>query len=375
MSVEISTDAWNDSLSFLSDKALFVKWGGMWPTFSKFRKWCDKKGGKCMDLKTPRNGNYQVVCPTIQDRDWIIENGSFFLEGKGLNISVWKPNFNPCEALVKKVLIWIKLSGLSQEYKDTKTLKQIGDHLGDFVMTEEFVDPFDFSLVSRLCISWQPIHNLPDTLEIKRGMWIWKQKVMLQENMESCSNRSIKIHPMGFFQKENKGKAVMQHHLEKEIIRMSEGYHGEHLWNEKHWEIQSLMKCRREIAKALQMDKYESRKNAIDESFLSETHSFGLYKRKNGNRDLGEDQPLTIIGGADAILERCVLEVEWILEDTRVEVNKPISLEDRASIEEEKIPTAPNSEKNAQEISQVERMLISPTNPMKHVEGPLDRHN
>ncbi|XP_059067795.1 uncharacterized protein LOC131858538 [Cryptomeria japonica] len=285
MTVELSTDAWKDSLSFLFDKALFVKWGGLWLTFSKFRNWCDKNWGEGMDLKTLGNGYYQVVCPTAQDRVWILENGPFFLEGKGLNILVWKPNFNPCEALVEKTLIRIKLPGLPQEYKDLETLKQIGDNLGEFVMSEELVDPSDFSLVSRLCINWQPIHNLPDKLKIKKGMGIWKQKVILEEDMESCAKCTIKIHPTGFCQKENKGKDVMRHHLEKEIIRMSEGYHGECLWNEKDWEIQSLTKYIGNFAEIIQMDKYDSQKNVIDESFVSEAHSFYLYNREIGLRN------------------------------------------------------------------------------------------
>ncbi|GLJ37348.1 hypothetical protein SUGI_0757790 [Cryptomeria japonica] len=105
-----------------------------------------------MDLKTLGNGYYLVVYPTAQDRDWIIENGPFFIEGKGLNISAWAPNFNPCEAIIEKTLIWIKLLGLPQEYKDAETLKQIGN-LGEYVMSEELVDPYDFSLISRLCIN------------------------------------------------------------------------------------------------------------------------------------------------------------------------------------------------------------------------------
>ncbi|GLJ16079.1 hypothetical protein SUGI_0267740 [Cryptomeria japonica] len=153
MTVELSTDAWKDSLSFLSDKALFVKWGGIWLTFSRFRNWCDKNWGEGMDLKTLGNGYYLVVCSITQDRDWIIENGPFFIKGKGLNISAWTPNFNPCEATIEKTLIWIKLLGLPQKYKDVEMLKQIGNHLGEYVMLEELVDPSDFSLISRLCIN------------------------------------------------------------------------------------------------------------------------------------------------------------------------------------------------------------------------------
>ncbi|GLJ44302.1 hypothetical protein SUGI_0927220 [Cryptomeria japonica] len=74
-------------------------------------------------------------------------------EGKGLNITAWKPNVNPFEDSVENVLIWIKLLGLPQEYKDREILKQIRDHLGDFGMTEGYVDSSDFSLVSRLCIN------------------------------------------------------------------------------------------------------------------------------------------------------------------------------------------------------------------------------
>ncbi|GLJ46141.1 hypothetical protein SUGI_0972060 [Cryptomeria japonica] len=112
MTVELSNDAWKDSLSFLSDKGLFVKWEGIWPTFTKFRNWCDKNWGEGMDLKISGNGYYLVICPTAQDRDWIIENDRFFIEGRGLNISAWTPNFNLCEASIEKTLIWIKLQGL-----------------------------------------------------------------------------------------------------------------------------------------------------------------------------------------------------------------------------------------------------------------------
>ncbi|GLJ23801.1 hypothetical protein SUGI_0451630 [Cryptomeria japonica] len=227
MIVELSNDAWKYSLNFLIDKGLFVKWGEIWPTFTKFRNWCDKNWGEGMDLKTLGNGYYLVVCPIAQDIDWILENDPFFIEGKGLNISTWTPNFNPCEASMEKTLIWIKLPSLPQEYKDSETLKQIGNHLGEFVMLEELVDPSNYNMISRLCINWQTMHNMPDTLEIKTGMGIWKQKIMLEEDMESCAKCTNKIHPLGFCNIETKGKERMKQHLEKEIIRLTEGYHGE----------------------------------------------------------------------------------------------------------------------------------------------------
>ncbi|GLJ11556.1 hypothetical protein SUGI_0171030 [Cryptomeria japonica] len=151
MTFELSNEVWKESLDFLKNKGLFVKWAGKWLTFSKFRNWCDQNWGEGMDLRTLGNGYYLVFCPSAQDRDWILDNGPFFIEGKGLNISVWSPKFNPFEATIEKTLIWIKLPGLPQEYKDVETLKQIGNHLGEFVKSEELVDPSYFSMISRLC--------------------------------------------------------------------------------------------------------------------------------------------------------------------------------------------------------------------------------
>ncbi|GLJ29557.1 hypothetical protein SUGI_0582960 [Cryptomeria japonica] len=285
MTVELSNDAWKDSLTFLIDKGLFVKWNGIWLTFTKFENWCDKNWGEGMDLKTLGNDYYLVVCPTTQDKDWILENGPFFIEGKGLNISTWTPNFNPSEASIEKTLIWIKLPGLPQEYKDSETLKQIGNHLGEFVMSEELVDPADYNMISRLCINWQTVHNRPDTLEIKTGMGVWKQKIMLEEDMELCAKCTNKIHPPGFCNTETKGKERMQQLLEKEIIRLTEGYHGENQWNEKDWQIHSHAEYNRDLVKGIKLIIVNYQKTIIDKTFMAETQLVNLF---NKNKDLEE---------------------------------------------------------------------------------------
>ncbi|GLJ21495.1 hypothetical protein SUGI_0397040 [Cryptomeria japonica] len=190
LSVELANEAWRESLCFLTDKALFVKWGGAWLAFSKFRDWCNKNWGEGMDLKT----------------------------------------------------------------------------------LEEYVDSSDFSMVSRLCINWQPIHNLPDTLEIKTGSGFWKQKIILDEEMESCSNYTTKIHPPGFCKKDEKGKVVMQNQLEEEIIRLSKGNLWEQHWNEKDWEIQFSSKCSNASMYDMKMDNFDSQKAAIEDSFVNESH-------------------------------------------------------------------------------------------------------
>lgn len=159
------------------------------------------------------------------------------MEGKGFTILNWKPNFNPHEVSVNTVLIWLKFIGLPQEYKDLETLRQIGNKLGKFVMTEEAVDSFDFSMFSRLCINWQPIHKLLDTIKIKTGLGIWKQNILMEEPMESCSKCKAIAHLPGSYKNDDKGKEALQKQLAEDIIRLSEGNLWEQHWNEVDWVV------------------------------------------------------------------------------------------------------------------------------------------
>ncbi|GLJ25554.1 hypothetical protein SUGI_0489350 [Cryptomeria japonica] len=210
VSVEIDNEEWYESIHFLKDKALFLKWRGAWPTYSKICSWCNEHWGEGVELKMFENGFYLVIFPTTLDRDWILENGPFFVEGKGFIIISWKPNFNTHEELINIVLIWLKLPGLPQEYTDLETLRRIGNNLDEFVMREEVIDASDFIIFSRLCINWQLIHNLLDTIEIKSGSGIWKQKIILEEAMESCTKCKVITHSTGSCKDVDKGKQVMQ---------------------------------------------------------------------------------------------------------------------------------------------------------------------
>lgn len=98
------------------------------------------------------NGFFLVICSSSMDRNWILDNGPFFMDGKGFNILKWKLNFNPNTKTINRVSLWLKFTGLPHEYKNTETLRRIGENLRIFRKAEEFIDPMDFSMVSRICI-------------------------------------------------------------------------------------------------------------------------------------------------------------------------------------------------------------------------------
>ncbi|GLJ30038.1 hypothetical protein SUGI_0593980 [Cryptomeria japonica] len=120
--------------------------------------------------------------------------------------------------------------GLPHEYKDIETLRRIGETLGIFRKVEEFIDFVNFSMVSRICIDWNLVHNILDTLEIKTGSSIWIQKVVLEDLMESCPECKSFGHPKGDCKIGDKGKLKEQNVLAEEIIRLSESKDWEHQW-------------------------------------------------------------------------------------------------------------------------------------------------
>ncbi|GLJ23091.1 hypothetical protein SUGI_0435920 [Cryptomeria japonica] len=126
--------------------------GGTWPSFSKIRAWCVSICGEGVELKILENDFFLFICPSIHDRNWILDNDPFFMDGKGFNILKWKTNFNPKTKIIIRVPIWLKLPGLPQEYKDIENLRRIGESVGIIRKAEEFIDSSNYSMILWICI-------------------------------------------------------------------------------------------------------------------------------------------------------------------------------------------------------------------------------
>ncbi|GLJ06455.1 hypothetical protein SUGI_0039610 [Cryptomeria japonica] len=237
LNIEISNEEWCENIRFLNEHALFLKWGGTWLSFSKIRSWCDSIWVEGVELKTLEYNFFLVICPSSHDRNWILDNDSFFMDGKGFNILKWKPNFNPKTKNNNWVPIWLKFPGLPHEYKDIETLRRIGESLGIFRKVEEFIYSVNFSMLSQICIDWNLIHNILDTLEIKIGSGIWIQKVVLEDLMESCSNCKSFTHSKGDCKVGDKGKLKEQNVLAEEIKRLLKSKDWEHQWKALDWDV------------------------------------------------------------------------------------------------------------------------------------------
>lgn len=129
------------------------------------------------------------------------------------------------------------ISRIASRIQEHRNPKKIGENLGSFRKAKEFVNPTNFSMVSQICINWDLVHNLPNTIEIKTGLGIWAQKVVLEERMATCSDCNSFAHAKGDCKIRDKGKSKVQDELAEDIIRLLEQKDLEHHWETLDWSV------------------------------------------------------------------------------------------------------------------------------------------
>ncbi|XP_057852253.1 uncharacterized protein LOC131062575 [Cryptomeria japonica] len=132
------------------------------------------------------NGFFLVIAKNNENKNWVFDNGPFFMGGKGLFIKDWKPNFNQLKAHLEEVPIWLRLYNLSREYWNEETFMNIDNKMGFYIKSDEAIEAKDFNMYVRICIGWKPHFPLPNTIEINTNEGCWLQEVEVEENLERC---------------------------------------------------------------------------------------------------------------------------------------------------------------------------------------------
>lgn len=66
----------------------------------------------------------------VEDLEVVFKKGPWFVVGHFLSIWRWEANFQPSEAVVSLVAVWIRLNESPIEYYDATVLRQIRQPLG-----------------------------------------------------------------------------------------------------------------------------------------------------------------------------------------------------------------------------------------------------
>jgi NMD protein affecting ribosome stability and mRNA decay len=67
-------------------------------------------------------------------------------------VKEWSPNFHPQSDTIKKVAVWVRISGLPIEYYDSRVLRNIGNKIGSTVKVDKNTVMQEKGKYARLCV-------------------------------------------------------------------------------------------------------------------------------------------------------------------------------------------------------------------------------
>ena len=87
-----------------------------------------------------------------EDCEAVLRNGPWFIGGNFLSIRPWVPDFNPSEASIASVAVWVRLTELPIEYYNVEALQIIGNAIGRVLRIDTHTANESRGRFARLCI-------------------------------------------------------------------------------------------------------------------------------------------------------------------------------------------------------------------------------
>ncbi|KAK2376903.1 zinc ion binding / nucleic acid binding protein [Trifolium repens] len=98
------------------------------------------------------NDYYLVTFSHDFDHGTALMNGPWFIYDHYLTVKEWSPDFHPQSDTIKKVAVWVRISGLPIEYYDARVLKSIGNKIGSTVKVDKNTLMQERGKYARICV-------------------------------------------------------------------------------------------------------------------------------------------------------------------------------------------------------------------------------
>jgi hypothetical protein len=98
------------------------------------------------------NDYYLVTFSHEFDHGTALMNGPWFIYDHYLTVKEWSPDFHPQSDTIKKVAVWVRISGLPIEYYDARVLKRIGNEIGSTVKVDKNTLMQERGKYARICV-------------------------------------------------------------------------------------------------------------------------------------------------------------------------------------------------------------------------------
>lgn len=105
-----------------------------------------------MDIIILGHAYYLVRFTNLQDRERVLTNGPWTVQGHYLTVSQWSPSFKTSEATVESTLAWICFPDLSMMFYDEDVLSAIASAIGKLVKIDINTRVATRGRLARVCV-------------------------------------------------------------------------------------------------------------------------------------------------------------------------------------------------------------------------------
>ncbi|XP_059070808.1 uncharacterized protein LOC131860412 [Cryptomeria japonica] len=153
-----------------------------------------------------------------EEKTTLMESRPVLMLGVGFYIRDWTPNFDPRQASIEEIPVWIRLYNLPHEYWKEEIFKSVGEKIGRFIKSDEAVDKLSSCMYARICVMWKPHHGLPKVVEMRSPEGVWRQDIKIKEIIVKCKICKEWGHEDRDFLTGQKGKGKADHALEEQLL-------------------------------------------------------------------------------------------------------------------------------------------------------------
>jgi hypothetical protein len=111
-----------------SENAYKFMWDGL------NRKWSLKGRWQLIDLL---NSFYAVKFQLAEDMEYALCNGPWIIAGQTLVVQKWRPEFDPAEEKISRMVVWVRINGLPLKYFKQSAMEIIGGMIGRVVKIDQ----------------------------------------------------------------------------------------------------------------------------------------------------------------------------------------------------------------------------------------------
>ena len=122
--IELPSQRINTQIQFMRDHALIGKFIGLWPTEKALHGWIAAKWKPKghITLQLGPKGFFTAIFNCLEDRNRVLDGGTYFFNTVGLYLIGWIERFNPDKEDLSWAPVWLQLYSLPLEYWDEDSL-------------------------------------------------------------------------------------------------------------------------------------------------------------------------------------------------------------------------------------------------------------